>query len=151
MPVVYLGNKLLLEGTTVGFLSSRNVSSGAVLRCYDWATDVAGTVGAVVSGFHADIERDVLRLLLQQQQPVIMVLARALYKELPTELHALLDAGRLLCISTAPRAVRVGRSAALYRNEYIAKLSDRLVFGYISPESALAQLYDQYRDKAQLL
>lgn len=68
-----------------------------MLRCYDWATDVAGTVGAVVSGFHADIERDVLRLLLQQEQPVIMVLARALYKELPTELHAPLDAGRLLC------------------------------------------------------
>lgn len=151
MPVAYLGNKSLLEGTTVGFLSSRHVSSGAVLRCYDWATDVAGTVGAVVSGFHAEIERDVLRLLLQQEQPVIMVLARALYKELPTELHAALDAGRLLCISTAPRAVRVGRSAALYRNEYIAKLADRLVFGYISPESALAQLYDQYRDKAQLL
>ena len=151
MPVAYLGNKSLLEGTTVGFLSSRYVSSGAVLRCYDWATDVAGTVGAVVSGFHADIERDVLRLLLQQQQPVIMVLARTLYKELPTELHAALDAGRLLCISTAPRAVRVERSAALYRNEYIAELADRLVFGYISPESALAQLYDQYRDKAQLL
>lgn len=128
------------------------MSSGAVLRCYDWATDVAGKVGAVVSGFHAEIERDVLRLLLlQQEQPVIMVLARALYKELPTELHAPLDTGRQLCISTAPRAVRVGRSAALYRNEYIAELADRLVFGYISPESALAQLYDQYRDKAQLL
>ena len=96
-----------------------------MLRCYDWATDVAGTVGAVVSGFHADIERDVLRLLLQQEQPVIMVLACALYKEPPTELHAPLDAGRLLCVSTAPRAVRVGRSAALYRNEYIAEFFER--------------------------
>ena len=41
MQIECLGNRKLLESRKVTFLCSRTVSSGAVLRCYDWATKMA--------------------------------------------------------------------------------------------------------------
>ena len=41
MQIECLGNSKLLESRKVTFLCSRTVSSGAVLRCYDWATKMA--------------------------------------------------------------------------------------------------------------
>lgn len=60
----YLGNKALLDAHKTAFLCSRQVSSVAVLRCYDWATDVCKVKGVVESGFQSKIERDVLHFLL---------------------------------------------------------------------------------------
>lgn len=151
METEYLGNKELLTVEKVAFLCSREVSSLSVLRCYDWTTEVSGTVEAVVSGFHSGIEKDILTLLLMKRQPVILVLARKMYRTLPDELQTALDEGQLLIISTAPGAVRVGREAALARNSYIAWISDRVVFGYISPHSDLLALYQTHRYKSTLL
>ena len=55
----------------------------------------------VVSGFSSKLERDVWRFLVKGQQPIILVLARSLYLRVPPELQSLLDAGRLLIISTS--------------------------------------------------
>lgn len=130
MNVTYLGNKELLNVDKVAFLCSREVNSRSVMRCYDWATEVCGTVGAVVSGFHSQIEKDVLHFLLQKKQPVILVLARKMYRELPKKLQAAMEGGHLLIISTAPKAVRVGREAAMARNDYIVTIADRIVLRF---------------------
>ena len=63
--VEYLGNRELLETHKTAFLCSRRVSSPAVLRCYDWATEACRSDGVVVSGFQSRIERDVLHFMLQ--------------------------------------------------------------------------------------
>lgn len=147
----YLGNKALLNAHKTVFLCSRQVSSVAVLRCYDWATDVCKEKGVVVSGFQSKIERDVLHFLLRGKKPVIIVLARKMYSSLPTEWQEAMDANRLLIISTAPNAVRVSKAAADARNRYIAELSDKIVFGYIHPDSALALLHDNYHSVSHLL
>ena len=141
----YLGNKALLDAHKTAFLCSRQVSSRAVLRCYDWATDICKEEGVVVSGFHSKIERDVLHFLLRGQKPIIIVLARKMYTAIPTEWQEAMDADRLLIISTAPNAVRVSKAAADARNRYIAKLSDTIVFGYINPNSSLISIYEMYR------
>lgn len=147
----YLGNKALLNAHKTVFLCSRQVSSVAVLRCYDWATDICKEEGVVVSGFQSKIERDVLHFLMRGKKPVIIVLARKMYSSLPTEWQEAMDANRLLIISTAPNAVRVSKAAADARNRYIAELSDKIVFGYIHPDSALALLHDNYHSVSHLL
>ena len=105
----------------------------------------------VVSGFQSKIEKDVLHFLLKGKQPVIMVIARQMYKTLPPSLQAPLDEGRLLIISTAPAATRVGKSAADQRNTYIAEIADNIVFGYIRPESSLQEIFNQYPNKSTIL
>ncbi|WP_456076113.1 DNA-processing protein DprA [Hoylesella nanceiensis] len=148
----YLGNKALLNAHKTAFLCSRQVGSRAVLRCYDWVTDICKEEGVVVSGFQSKIERDVLHFLLRGNKPIIIVLARKMYSSLPTEWQEAMEANRLLIISsTAPNAVRVSKAAADARNRYIAEYSDEIVFGSIQPNSSLNQVYKDYIEKANIL
>lgn len=57
----------------------------------------------------------------------------------------------MIIVSMAPKASRVGRLAAQQRNEYIAQVSDHLIFGYIHESSPLWPCYQKYKDKAELL
>ena len=141
----------ILQTHKTAFLCSRQVSSRAVLRCYDWATEMRDRGEVVVSGFQSKIEKDVLHFLLQGKQPVVMVIARQMYKDLPSSLQKHLDDGRLLIISTAPTALRVGKIAAEQRNAYIAKIADNIVFGYIRPDSSLQNIYNQHPQKSTIL
>ena len=95
--------------------------------------------------------KDVDHFLLKGKQPVIMVIARQMYKTLPQELQKPLDDGRLLIISTAPTATRVGKTAADQRNAYIAEIADSIVFGYIRPESSLQEIFNQHPNKSTIL
>ena len=148
MKTEYLGNMSILQTHKTAFLCSRQVSSHAVLRCYDWATEMRDRGEVVVSGFQSKIEKDVLHFLLKGKQPVIMVIARQMYKTLPPSLQAPLDEGRLLIISTAPTATRVGKTAADQRNTYIAEIADSIVFGYIRPESSLQEIFNLHPNKS---
>jgi hypothetical protein len=49
-----------------------------VLKCYDWAAGQHD--GCVVSGFSSKLEQDVLHFLLKVKCPIILVLARRMYK-----------------------------------------------------------------------
>lgn len=151
MQIEYLGNRKLLESRKVAFFCSRIVSSGAILRCYDWATQMADSSNVVIGGFQSKIEKDVLHFLLKGRQPVIIVIARQMYKELPSELIAPMNEGRLLIISTAPNAVRVSKNTANIRNSYISKIADEIVFGYISKDSSLNELFQKFKEKSTLL
>ena len=151
MQIEYLGNRKLLESRKVAFLCSRTVSSGAIMRCYDWATQMADSNNVVIGGFQSKIEKDVLHFLLKGRQPVIIVIARQMYKELHNELTNPMNEGRLLIISTSPNAVRVSKDTANKRNSYISEIADEIVFGYISKESSLNELFQIFREKSRIL
>lgn len=151
MQIEYLGNRKLLESRKVAFFCSRIVSSGAILRCYDWATQMADSSNVVIGGFQSKIEKDVLHFLLKGRQPVIIVIARQMYKELPNELTNPMNEGRLLIISTLPNAVRVSKDTANKRNLYISEIADEIVFGYISKDSSLNELFQKFKEKSTLL
>lgn len=85
--VEYLGNKDLLRLKKVAFLASNTISSGTVLKVYDWATDMRNRGECVVSGFCSKLEKDVLHFLLKGSQPIILVLARRMYKVIPADLE----------------------------------------------------------------
>ena len=98
MNVQFLGNKELLKLKKTAFLASSTISSETVLKCYDWATEMRRHGECVISGFSSKLEQDVLHFLLKGTQPIIIVLARKMYKVIPAELQAPMEQNRLLII-----------------------------------------------------
>ena len=129
--IEFLGNKDLLSRSKTAFLCSRNVSSASVLRCYDWATEMRKENQVIISGFQSKIEKDVLHFLLKGHQPVIIVIARQMYKQLPEEWQSPMSNGDLLIVSIAPKAIRTSTKTAYNRNRYITSITDTIVFGFI--------------------
>lgn len=147
MQIEYLGNKDLLNQHKTAFLCSRIVSSGAVLRCYDWATNIDLSSTVIISGFQSKIEKDILHLLLKRNAKIIIVLGRQMYKAIPEELVQSYHANQLLFISIS-KQIRTTKESAKRRNNYISELADSLVWGYISTESSLNSLHSEYLHKS---
>ena len=130
------------------FLASNTIPPEMVLSVYDWAAGKHD--GCVVSGFSSKLEQDVLHFLLKAKCPIILVLARRMYREIPEELKDPLDQGRLLIISTN-NAVRQSKATALARNKYICELADSIIFVGVTPESSLQQLKEAFNTKINLM
>ncbi len=142
----YLGNKDLLKQPITAFLASNTISSETVLRCYDWATEICRQGLCVVSGFSSKLEKDVLHFLLKGKQPIIMVLARQMYKVVPTDLKEALEQNRLLIISSS-QAVRQSRTTALARNRYVCEMADEIILVGAAEGNSLFELTEQYKEK----
>ncbi len=142
----YLGNRDLLKLPKTAFLASNMISSETVLRCYDWATEMRRQGRCVVSGFSSKLERDVLHFLLKGNQPIIIALARKMYKALPTNLKAALEQNRLLIISTS-QAVRQSRATALTRNRYVCEIADEIMLTEAAEGNSLFELTEPYKGK----
>ena len=126
------------------FLASSTIPPDMVLKCYDWAT--AKHEGCVVSGFSSRLEQDVLHFLIASKQPVIMVLARQMYKQMPQELQSLIDENRLLIISVS-NTVRQSKATAFERNKYICEIAEQILFVGVTEKSSLYPLYNNYSQK----
>lgn len=146
MNVEYLGNKELLKVQKTAFLASSTISSESVLRCYDWATEMRRRGVCVISGFSSKLEKDVLHFLLKGTQPIIIVLARKMYKVIPKELQAPMEQNRLLIISVS-NAARQSKSTALARNRYICEISDQILFVGVTEQSCLNSLKITFENK----
>lgn len=146
MTVDFCGNKDLLKLPKTAFLASNTISSESVLLCYDWATEMSRQGRCVVSGFSSKLEKDVLHFLLKGNQPIIMVLARQMYKVVPTDLKEALEQNRLLIISTS-QAVRQSRATALARNRYVCEMADEIMLVGAAEGNSLFVLTEQYKGK----
>lgn len=147
MKIEYLGNKEVLKVRKTAFLASSTISSETVMRCYDWATEMRSQGECVVSGFSSKLEQDVLHFLLKGKQPIIIVLARRMYKVIPKKLEAAIDQNRLLIISVS-NATRQSKATAMARNKYICEISDRIMFVGVTDQSSLNILKTAYQNKA---
>lgn len=142
----YLGNKDLLKLKKIAFLVSSTIPPEMVLKCYDWA---AGEhEGCVVSGFSSKLEKDVLHFLLRAKCPIIMVLARKMYKVIPEELKEPLEQGRLLIISTSNDS-RQSKATAFARNKYVCEISDNIFLVGITQSSSLSPLAIEFKMKVK--
>ena len=145
--ITTLGDASILDLPKVGFLSSRKVPPAAVMKCYDWATEMRDKGECVMGGFQSPLERDVLTFLLQGKQPVVWVLAHKLWaeKSIPKPYREPIAAGRLLVVSPVVQTVaRVDARTAAIRNRYILEHSEKVVFAAIDPNGALSQLLGEY-------
>lgn len=140
----YLGNKELLKQKKTAFLASSTIPPDMVLRCYDWAA--GKREGCVVSGFSSKLEKDVLHFLLKAHCPIILVLARKMYKVIPEELKEALEQERLLIISTST-AVRQSKVTALARNKHICEIAESILFIGVTTNSSLYPLAEKFKQK----
>ena len=159
--VQMIGNAGLMGLPKTAFLSSRKVAPAAVMRCYDWATGMRGggsagrlappgdgghagrvTLPCVVGGFQSALERDVLKLLLPEGgPPIVMVLARGMWRSVPVEYREAINAGRMLVVSPFSHGVvRVSKETAEKRNGWILDNCDEAVFASLDPNGSLARL-----------
>ena len=113
----YLGNKELLKVPKTAFGASSTIPPDMVLKCYDWATQMATE------------DR-----------------ARQIYKQIPPELQSLLDANRLLIISVS-NATRQSKATAHARNKYICEIADKILFVGVTETSSLYALKNKYENK----
>ena len=124
----YLGNKQLLNLHKIGFIASRHASTLDVIPTLDWAVEISkSTDVAVVSGFQSPLEKDVLKFFLHGVCPIIIILARGMYRKLPEALQTPMDQQRLLIISNeSDNTTRVSEITAHKRNEYVISISDEM-------------------------
>lgn len=124
----YLGNKQLLNLHKIGFIASRHASTLDLIPTLDWAAEMSRLKDiAVVSGFQSPLEKDVLKFLLRGVCPIIIVLARGMYRKLPEALQSPMDQQRILVISNEPDTItRVSEITAHKRNEYVKSISDEM-------------------------
>ncbi|MDE6329924.1 MAG: hypothetical protein K2L83_04330 [Muribaculaceae bacterium] len=142
-----LGNTSLLDQRKIGYFASGTIAALSVLPTLDWATEVAKRDDvAVVSGFHSKMEREVLDFLLRGKCGIICILARSIYRKIPSEFRETYNAGRVLFIApSTTNATRASRYLCQKRNEYAAAISDDLVFSSLTPDSSLYPLSQQSR------
>lgn len=112
-----------------------------MLKCYDWAIEQREQGNCVISGFHSQIEKDVLHYLLKGKQPIIVVLARGLKDKLEPEFKKPLEQGRMLIATPFDKSVkRVGKHTSETRNKLMTTLADQIAIGYASPGGQLEEL-----------
>ena len=139
--IKFIGNKDILNEYKIAFLCSRKYPPEVVLKSYDWAIEQREKGNCVISGFHSQIEKDVLHFLLKGKQPVIMVLARGMKKRWEPEIMEATETGRLLIISPFEVSVRrVSKKTAIKRNRIILDLSDEVYIPSIDKNGALYSL-----------
>lgn len=146
MAISYLGNQSLLSLPKTAFLASSTIPLEMVLKCYDWAAKMRDEGRCIISGFSSKLEHDVWNLLKDGKQPIILVLARQLYKRIPPELQPLLEANRLLIISTSS-SPRQSRTTAFLRNRYICEQADDILFVGATQTSSLFPLAEEFSSK----
>lgn len=135
-----IGNTELLKLHKIGYFASSKISTLSVLPTLDWATEIAICADiAVVSGFHSKMEREVLDYLLRGKCGIICVLARSIYRHVPTKFKEAFDKNRILFISEEnnPNISMISKETAHKRNFLVASLANELVVSSLSSKSSL--------------
>lgn len=149
--VAIRGNAEILEmATKVAFLSSQQIAASDIIRCYDWAAETRMRHDVcVMSGFQSALEKDVLRYLLRGKVPIILVLARSMWKNVPAELIPYVECGRIVIVAPI-NSPRVSRESAKQRNLWILSHCTFLVVGALAPNGMLASLLDSFPQLGKL-
>ena len=126
---------------TLALLSSTKAPAGVLLAVHDLARQWRRHGPIIISGFHAPVENEALSVLLRGDWPLVLVLARGLYRRLPAHLHSALEDGRLLILSPFNESVRRAAAAtAVTRNRFVAALADIVLIAHAQPGSKTEQL-----------
>ena len=141
-----MGNTSLLKVPKTAFLASSTIPVEMLLKCYDWASRMRDEGCCIISGFSSKLEKDVWDFLVTGSQPIILVLARQMYRRVPPHLQQLLDTGRLLIVSTSS-ATRQSHATALARNRYICEQAERILMIGATEHSSLFPLSQSFADR----
>jgi predicted Rossmann fold nucleotide-binding protein DprA/Smf involved in DNA uptake len=130
-----LGNLDILKQKSLALFCSVKCPGNLILKTYDLARELRNKRIAVISGFHSPMEKECLSLLLRGEQPVVWSLAKRLkIRGVPKECTGPLAEGRLLLLSPFGEKVkRASEKTALFRNDFVAALAERVFVSYATP------------------
>ena len=134
------GEKGLLDEELVAFFASRDADAEAMTLAREWAHSIARSNKVVISCFHSPIEREVYRILDAYHRPVVVALARSLYRKIPPIFESACRENRVLFISLRDNS-RTSFSTAHARNWYVADIASEVVFAPFRERSSLAVLH----------
>ena len=147
-----LGNNDILKLPKTAFLCSRRVPASVVIKCYDWAIAQRDAGRCIISGFHSQLEKDVMHYLLKGSQPIILVPARGLKKRLEPELKDAQNEKRLLIVTPFDKEVkRVTTESANLRNRLIVELADEIFVAYAQPGGNIEKLIIDISNKGKII
>jgi predicted Rossmann fold nucleotide-binding protein DprA/Smf involved in DNA uptake len=136
------GNVAILAGKTLAVFCSVRCPGSLIVRTLDLAAGLRAAEITAVSGFHAPVERECLRLLLRGEQPVVACPAREIVEmRLPADWREPVARGRLLLVSPFGAGERrVTAATAWRRNLFVAALADAVLVIHASPGGRLERL-----------
>ena len=138
--VTGLGCQALLALPMTAFFASRQCPGIAIRAAMDWGLEQVRTRQVVISGFHSPLEQSMLNLLLQARSPVVVVLARPVSNaRLKPDWQAAIAEGCMAVVSTSQTVERLTCERATQRNEWVARLAQRVVIAHVSEGGALAR------------
>jgi predicted Rossmann fold nucleotide-binding protein DprA/Smf involved in DNA uptake len=132
----------ILARPLLGYFCSSRCPGSVILRAYDLARELREMGIPVVSGFHASIERECLRLLLRGGQPIVVCAARSLARmRVPAEWRQPIAEGRLLILSPITgNDHRPTAEHAAVRNQFAAALASAVLVAHAAPGSKVERL-----------
>jgi hypothetical protein len=136
-PVAAVGDESLLQQKKLGLFCSRKCPGELILKSYDLMQTIRDAGVTVVSGFHAPMDRECLRILLRGKQPIVYCPARSIEgMRLRPEFREPVEQGRMLILSSLPaKERRMTSERAEARNQFVATLADAVLFIHAAPGS----------------
>ena len=136
-----IGNLDILDEKLLGVFCSIRSPGSVILNTYDCMRILRDSV-AIVSGFHAPIEKDCLDILLKGTQPIVVCPARGIARmRIARAWKKPIDMGRLLILSPFDdKQKRPTVSTAQQRNHLVAKLGRSFLIPYADAGSKTEQL-----------
>lgn len=132
-----IGDVGILKHKKIALFCSVKCPGNLILKTYDLARELRDAGVTVISGFHSPMEKECFSTLLRGKQPVIWCPAKRLaVKGMPRECADPLAEKRLLLLSPFDGKVkRATESTALFRNEFVAAIADKVFVAYAAPGS----------------
>ncbi len=136
------GNDDLIRERMVALFCSAQCSGALILQTYDIMQALRDEGVGVIGGFHSPMEKECLQILLRGTQSIIICPARSIERmRIPCDLKKPLEEGRLLFLSPFPeKERRVTEKNAIYRNRFVAALTDKVFVPHAEPGSKTEHL-----------
>ncbi len=139
--VASLGNVELLTNNKTAIFSSIKCPGEIIIQAYDYVKSLQQSDLTVIGGFHTPLEQELLAILVRKSCPIIICPARSLEKmRIKKEFRDPLEKGRLLILSPFNNSPRPTTETAVYRNQFVAALADRIIIAYAEPSGKTEQL-----------
>lgn len=140
----YIGERSILKGKTIGFLSSSKISLEHSLKCKEWVRQKIKNNEIIICGNINSIEREIVNILLDSKQLFILVLANGFKSNTNEKISQAIDENRILILTPfEEEVVAYTKETAHVRNRLIIKLSKELYVGTVSKGGNLDKLLQE--------
>jgi predicted Rossmann fold nucleotide-binding protein DprA/Smf involved in DNA uptake len=138
----YHGDASLLDAQLNALLCSKACPGEKILEAIDLAQRWRAEERAVISGFHAPVEKECLRIFLRGPQRIVICVARGLDPfQLPAHWQPKFKKGQLLIVSPFDSSIRrPTKETAEIRSRLVVDLSAHVTIVHASPRGLLDQL-----------